>query len=288
MYDMIYFPNLGIHLDNVGRGFTVFGFHVAFYGLIVGIAILLGFVLGFRDAKITGQKQDDYMNMGIIGVVAGIAGARLYYVIFSWDFYRGQLLQIFNLRAGGLAILGGVIGAFSTVLIYSRVKKLNTLQMCDTVAICMVNGQMLGRWGNFLNREAFGGYTNNLFAMQLPVRAVRYGDISAEMQAHIQVIDGIDFIQVHPTFLYESALCAVILALLILLRKRKQYHGQLFLLYLLLYGVGRFFIEGLRTDQLLLPMIHLPVSQVLAAAMAIISIVLLIVLNFKQKSMRKL
>jgi len=283
----INFPNLGIHLENVPSGFDVFGFHIAFYGVIIGLAILAGFLIAFRLAAESGQKQETYMDMGLIGVVLGIIGARAYYVIFSWEYYRQNPMSIFNIREGGLAIFGGIIMAFLTVLVYSKVKKLNTLQIADVIAICIVNGQMLGRWGNFFNREAFGGYTNNLLAMQLPRDRVRLSDITPVMSAHIQTIEGVDFIQVHPTFLYESLLCLAILLFLVLYRKHKKFHGELFLIYLAAYGLGRFFIEGLRTDQLILGWIGLPVSQLLAGTIFVVASICLVVTYIKKRTVAR-
>ena len=262
-YD-ISFPNLGITLDHVGKEITVFGFKIAYYGIIIGAAILIGFLIATHEAKRTRQNPEDYLDMGIIGVVAGIVGARLYFVIFSWDMYKDDLLEIFNTRNGGLAIYGGVIGAVIAVFILARVKHLSPFQILDTVAMAILNGQMLGRWGNFFNREAFGGYTDSLFAMRLPLDAVRSGDVTEVMRRNMETIGGVDYIQVHPTFLYESVWCAVLLVILVLYRKHKKYEGELFLLYVFGYGLGRVWIEGLRTDQLLLPGIGLPVSQLLA------------------------
>ena len=172
-YD-ISFPNLGIYLDHVGKNISIHGFTIAYYGIIIGIAILIGFVIATSEAKRTRQNPDDYLDMGIIGVIAGIAGARIYFVIFSWDLYKDNLLDIFNLREGGLAIYGGVIAAVIAVFVLAKVKKLSPFQILDTIALALLNGQMLGRWGNFFNREAFGEYTDGLFAMRLPLDAVRY------------------------------------------------------------------------------------------------------------------
>ena len=138
---------------------------------------------------------------------------------------------------------------------------------------------MLGRWGNFFNREAFGGYTDSLFAMRLPIDAVRSSDVTEQMRAHIQMIDGVEYIQVHPTFLYESLWCCALLILLFAYRKHKKYEGELFLLYMFGYGLGRAWIEGLRTDQLLLPGIGLPVSQLLAGVLVVTTGVLLVYLR---------
>ena len=269
-YD-ISFPNIGIYLDHVGKSISVFGFEIAYYGIIIGSAILIGFLIATAEAKQTRQNPEDYLDMGIIGVIAGIAGARIYYVIFSWDMYKDNLLDIFNLREVGLAIYGGVIGAVIAVFVLARVKRLSPFQILDTVAMEILNGQMLGRWGNFFNREAFGGYTDSLFAMRLPLDAVRSSDVTEQMRAHIETIGGVDYIQVHPTFLYESAWCAVLLIILVLYRKHKKYEGELFLLYVFGYGLGRVWIEGLRTDQLLLPGIGLPVSQLLAGIIVVVA-----------------
>ena len=269
-YD-ISFPNLGIYLDHVGNNISILGFEIAYYGIIIGCAILIGFLIATSEAKRTRQNPEDYLDMGIVGVIAGIVGARAYYVIFSWDMYKDNLLHIFNLREGGLAIYGGVIGAVIAVFVLARIKRLSPFQILDTIAMALLNGQMLGRWGNFFNREAFGEYTDSLFAMRLPLDAVRSGDVTELMREHIERIDGVSYIQVHPTFLYESVWCCVLLIILALYRKHKKYEGELFLLYIFGYGLGRVWIEGLRTDQLLLPGIGLPVSQLLAGCIVIVA-----------------
>ena len=285
MHYNINFPHLGIHLEHVGKSITVFGFEIAFYGIIIGCAILIGFLIATSEAKRTRQNPEDYLDMGIIGVVCGIAGARLYYVVFSWDMYKDNLLNILNLREGGLGIYGGVIAAVITVIICAKVKRLNAPQIFDTVALAILNGQMLGRWGNFFNREAFGEYTDSLFAMQLPLDAVRNSDVTETMRANMQVVDGVSYIQVHPTFLYESVWCLILFILLFLYRKHKKYEGELFLLYLFGYGLGRVWIEGLRTDQLLIPGIGFPVSQLLAWLIVVVTGGLLIYLWRNHKRM---
>lgn len=281
-YD-IRFPHLGIVLDHVDKSISLFGFEVAFYGMIIGSAILIGFWIAMSEAKRMGQDPENYLDMGIIGVILGIVGARLYYVLFSWDMYKDNLLQIFNLRAGGLAIYGGVIGAVIAVFACAKWKKLCAPQIFDTIAIALINGQMLGRWGNFFNREAFGEYTDSFFAMQLPLDAVRAGDVTELMRKNIEIIDGVKYIQVHPTFLYESLWCCMVMIGLILYRKHKKFEGELFLLYLFGYGLGRVWIEGLRTDQLLIPGVGFPVSQVLAGVMVIVTAVVFVYLRRKKR-----
>lgn len=274
-YD-ISFPHLGIHLEHVGKTISIFGFEIAYYGIIIGTAILLGFVIATAEAKRTGQDPENYLDMGMIGVVFGIIGARLYYVIFSWDMYKDNLLEILNIREGGLAIYGGVIAAVLTVIIAAKVKHLSAPQIFDTIALALLNGQMLGRWGNFFNREAFGEYTDSLFAMRLPIDAVRSSDVTEQMRMHIQSIGGVEYIQVHPTFLYESLWCCALLIILFVHRKHKKYEGELFLLYMFGYGLGRVWIEGLRTDQLILPVVGLPVSQLLAGVLVVVMGILIV------------
>lgn len=178
-------------------------------------------------------------------------------------------MSIFNIRQGGLAIYGGIIGACIAVVIYSRKKKQNFSLLMDTASMSIVFGQIMGRWGNFFNREAFGDYTNNLFAMQLPVSAVRANEITQKMWDHVVTVNGVEYIQVHPTFLYESLWNVGVLLFLFWFRKRKKFNGEVFLMYLIGYGLGRIWIEGLRTDQLLLPVVGLPVSQLLSGCLVV-------------------
>lgn len=273
----INFPHLGIYLENVGKNISIFGFEIAFYGITIALAMLAGLWLAMHTAKKTGQDPDDYFNLGMIAIICALIGARVYYVIFDWENYRNNLLEILNLRNGGLAIYGGVIGGVLATLGYARVKKLKFWQLADTACVGLVLGQMIGRWGNFFNREAFGGYTDKLFAMQLPLNAVYSWDVTPEMLEHLQTIDGIQYIQVHPTFLYESLWNLMVLILLLLYRKHKKFHGEVFLLYLLGYGLGRAWIEGMRTDQLWIPGTEIPVSQVLAVVLVIFSLVMIVV-----------
>lgn len=279
----INFPNLGIYLEHVGKNFSIFGFEVAYYGCIIALSILLGYLLAAKEAKRTGQNPEDYLDLLLYAVVFAIVGARIYYVAFRWDVYKNDLWSILNLRQGGLAIYGGVIGAFITVYVFSKKRKLSCTKMFDTACVGLVAGQILGRWGNFFNREAFGDYTNGLFAMQLPVSAVRSGEITEKMWDHLQTINGVDFIQVHPTFLYEGLWNFGVILFLYWYRDRKKFQGELVLWYLTLYGAGRFWIEALRTDQLLIPGIGFPVSQLLGLLLAIGGILTILIGHQKVK-----
>lgn len=279
----INFPNLGIHLKNVGQTISVFGFEIAYYGIIIGLGVLAGIAIAAFLAKKTGQDPDTYYDLALYAVILSVLGARIYYVIFSWDSYKDDLLSIFNIRQGGLAIYGGVITAIITVYVYAKVKKIPFGLMTDTAGPGLILGQIIGRWGNFFNREAFGDYTDNLFAMQLPVDAVRSSDITEKMMEHMDVIDGIRYIQVHPTFFYESLWNVCVLVIMLWWVKRKQFDGQVFLIYLFGYGVGRFWIEGLRTDSLMLFGSGLRVSQALALVMAIGAIAINFIMLKKNK-----
>ena len=276
MTESINFPNLGIHLEHVGQKISILGFDIAYYGMIIGIGILAGLLMAVWEAKRTKQNPETYYDLALYAVIFSIIGARMYYVLFSWDMYKNDLLSIFNLREGGLAIYGGVIAAMITVFVFSRVKKISFGLLVDTAGLGLILGQIIGRWGNFFNREAFGEYTNNLFAMQLPVDAVRASDITEKMREHMEVINGIEFIQVHPTFLYESVWNIGVLIVLLLWRKHKKFNGEICLMYLFGYGVGRFWVEGLRTDQLQFSN-GIAVSQVLAAVLVVVSVVWIVI-----------
>ena len=286
----IAFPNLGIYLNHVIRYIHLFSWPVAVYGITMALGILAGLLVASWAAGKTGQNPEDYTNIALLGIVLGLLGARTYYVIFSWDYYSRHPGEILDLRGGGLALYGSLIGAVAAVLIYCRWKKLRILLVLDTACLGMVTGQIIGRWGNFFNREAFGEYTDNLFAMRLPLEAVRADEVTPLMHAHEQVIDGITYIQVHPTFLYESMWNLGVLVLLVILtvRGKKRFDGEIFLLYLLIYGIGRFWIEALRTDQLLIPGTRIPVSQVLAAVLAAGSLVLILILRRRRQAMKEI
>lgn len=274
----INFPNLGIHLEHVGKNIMIGNFSIAYYGMVIAIGMMLGMSLCTWRAKETGQSQDDYVDLVIVGLICGVIGARIYYVIFAWDYYKDNPLSAFNIRQGGLAIYGGIIAAVFSLYVMSRFKKIPFLKILDTIAIGIPLGQIIGRWGNFFNREAFGGYTDNIFAMQLPVSAVRQNEITQEMWDHLVTIGGVDYIQVHPTFLYEGLWNCGVLLMLFLMRNRTKSAGELFMLYIAGYGLGRFWIESLRTDQLLLPGTQIPVSMVVSA-LGVIGSVIFIVLG---------
>ena len=272
----IRFPHLGIEITSLGKGITIGGFTIAFYGMIIAFGMVMGYLLTAFQAKRTGQEPDLYLDLALWDIVFAVIGARIYYVIFSWDYYKDNLLQIFNTRGGGLAIYGGVIAGVITTIIFGKIRKQNFFQLLDTACVGLITGQIIGRWGNFCNREAFGGYTDSLFAMQLKESDVAPANLTHTVLKHIVEIDGVRYIQVHPTFLYESLWNVGVLIILLLFTKHRRYNGQIFLIYLLGYGLGRVWIEGLRTDQLIFFGTGVAVSQVLSGVLVVISAGILI------------
>ena len=275
-YDLS-FVNLGIKIQSLKNSINILGLDIAFYGIIIACGMLLGLVVATRDARRRGQNPDDYSDFALYAIIFSIIGARLYYVIFSWNLYKDNPIQILNIRGGGLAIYGGVIAAALTLYFFCRIKKKSFLEMADTGVLGLVTGQILGRWGNFFNMEAFGSYTNNLFAMQLRKDLVNPAMISENLINNIVNVNGVEYIQVHPTFLYESTWNLFLLIFLLWYRKKQTFKGEIFYLYLGGYGLGRFIIEGLRTDSLMLFGTGIAVSQGLALLCFIISTIMIII-----------
>ena len=279
----IRFVHLGITINHLKSSISVFGFRIAFYGIIIGIGMLAGIWIAQSDAKRRGQDPELYLDFALYAIICSIIGARIYYVLFEWDYYKENLLQIFNLRAGGLAIYGGVIGAVVTLIVFTRVRKLSFLSMADSGCLGLITGQIIGRWGNFFNCEAFGGYTESLFAMRIKKSIVNPSMISQDLLNHLIVENGVEYIQVHPTFLYESLWNLGVLLFMLWYRKRKRFDGEMLAIYFMGYGLGRCWIEGLRTDQLILFGTGIPVSQALSMLLVLAAAVFLIVKGRKYK-----
>ncbi|NLO09211.1 MAG: prolipoprotein diacylglyceryl transferase [Clostridiales bacterium] len=300
----INFPNMGIELKNVPSGFDVFGFNIAFYGVLIGLGMLFGWLIAEWMAKKTGQSTELYLDFALIAIIVSVIFTRLGYVLFSLDEFIDNPLEIFNFRSGGLMIYGGIFGAILSAIVFTRIKKYPFWLLADTGCIGLILGQVIGRWGNFFNREVFGKYTNGIFAMQLNVNDVSYDfrtkdivslqakyvgkqatfDRIMELRDNIAVVDGIEYIQVHPTFLYESLWNLALLIILIIYTKHKKFDGEIMLLYLAGYGLGRFWIEGIRIDQLFLWGTSIPISQLISLLLIIVSLVMII---FKRVKLAK-
>lgn len=249
-------PGLGIEI-NPSDGFSIGTFSIKWYGVIIAVGVFLAVIYGLRRTKQFGITEDDLLNMLLIGLPAAIVGARLYYVVFEWDQFFGPGIpwyKFLDIRGGGLAIYGGIIGAVLTVLIYTHVKKQKILPYLDLLGLGLLIGQSIGRWGNFFNREAHGGITDCFLRMGLYENGT--------------------WQYFHPTFLYESVWNAIGFVLLHFASKKRKYDGQVFLWYVAWYGLGRMLIEGLRTDSLYIGPFR--VSQLLAGASFLIAAVILL------------
>lgn len=266
----VQFPNMGgleFTIDNVA--FKIFGWPVYWYGIIISLAFIVAVVLGMRDSKNFGIEPDDIIDLVIVAAPLSIIGARLYYVIFNWSEFQGDIKSIVNIRTGGLAIYGGVITAVLVTYVFSKIKKIDVLKLLDMGSPYLVLAQAIGRWGNFTNQEAFGVNTN------LP-----WGMTSETIKTQLEILrnSGVNVnpdLPVHPTFLYESLWNLGVFLLLMRFRKHKKLRGEVFCGYVILYGIGRAWIEGLRTDSLMLGPFR--VSQVLSVILAVVFIVVFLI-----------
>ena len=259
-YTTISFPFLGLEL-NPGRSFDLGPLTVNFYGLIIGVGLLLAVWYGCKRSKEFGIRQDDILD-GVLWVTPfAILCARLYYCIFSWDSYASNPISILYIWEGGLAIYGGVLGAIVGVMVFCKIKKIKLTALLDLVSLGFLIGQSIGRWGNFFNREAHGSAT----------------DIFCRMGLLNKWTGMVEYY--HPTFLYESLWNAAGFVLLHFLSKKRKYDGQIALGYAAWYGLGRAFIEGLRTDSLMWGPVR--VSQALAAVSCLAAVTILVVKHFR-------
>ncbi len=279
-YNEIVFPHLGIDVKIDSTAFTIFGVPIQWYGLIITFGLLLAMIFGFRNMRRLGIDPDRAIDAVIGGIIGGLVGARVYYVVFNWSQYAGNWKEIVNVRNGGLAIYGGLIGAVLVGGIICKLRKVKLLPMLDIVGVCFLLGQGIGRWGNFTNQEAFGSNTDSLFGMSGGrIQDWIYDNYTAKGDLTLSA----DYL-VHPCFLYESVWCLLgFILLAAALKKWRKFDGQIFLMYIGWYGMGRFFIEGLRTDSLMLGTLR--VSQLVAALCVIASVILLLVMSSRVKRM---
>ena len=260
----ITFPNLGISVNPSRVAFTVLGKDIYWYGIIIAAGFLLAVIYAMRRAPSFGLTEDNILDMLFVAVPLAIVCARLYYCIFYWDLYRDNPIAILYVWEGGLAIYGGVIGAVIGVAIFCRVKKLPIGPLLDVGGLGLLIGQMIGRWGNFMNREAHGAITDGFFKMGIADAA---GNVT----------------YYQPTFLYESVWNLVGFVALHFYSKRRKFDGEVFLLYLAWYGLGRAWIEGLRTDSLYLFNTGIRVSQLLAVLSCVAAIAVLVYVRVVRK-----
>lgn len=281
--NQVVFPKLGIDFNISDTMFTIFGIEIKWYGFLIAIGMLIAMVYAFKNMKSYGIDPDRAIDVVIGGVIGGLIGARAYYVIFNWDSYSGDFLKMINIRNGGLGIYGGIIGAILAGAIVAKIRKVKLMPLLDLVGIGFLVGQGIGRWGNFTNQEAFGCNTDSIFGMssgKIQSWIINHGNTATLAEG--QTLDPL--VPVHPCFLYESAWCLLGFVLLVIFAKKiRKFDGQIFLTYVAWYGLGRFFIEGLRTDSLMIGTLR--VSQVLALVCFVVSVILLITIGLKVKRM---
>lgn len=247
----VIFPGLNINLSFSNIAFEIVGIKIYWYGLLIMSAIIIAIILMKKDDGKYNIKFDDLIYLFVFLIPISFICARIYYVIFYFNYYQDNLLNIFNIRDGGLAIYGGIIGGIATTMVYCKIRKIKILDMLDYIAPYLILGQAIGRWGNFFNVEAFGSQTTSLFRMG--------------------IFQNGNYIEVHPTFLYESIADFAIFILLFLIRNKRKYNGEITFLYLMLYSIARFFIEGIRTDSLMF--YNFRISQILSLIIFIISFI---------------
>lgn len=267
----IWFPHLNIEIYTLDRvAFTLFGLDVYWYGIFIALAFIVGLFVADFNGKRVSYNTEIIFDFIPYGMIFSIIGARIYYVLFSFSYYKDHLNEIFSLRDGGLGVYGGIICAFFALFLYSKKRNINFLESCDVAIPGVAIGQAIGRWGNFFNKEAFGGYTDNLFAMRLRT------DIASFVPKNLEILtfNGADYIQVHPTFFYESVMDLSISIFLLLFYKNKKFDGHIFCLYFALYGFGRFFIESLREDQLMF--LGIPISMAVSFIFVALSVTIIL------------
>ena len=279
----IQFPELGwkFHIDPTA--FTVFDFQIQWYGIIITIGLILALIYVLPRMKRFGLDADRAIDVIIGGVIGGIVGARIYYVLMRWDEYKWDWKAIINTRNGGLAIFGGIIGGILIGYIIARIRKVKALPMLDVVSLGFLIGQGIGRWGNFVNQEAFGTNTDSFLGMTGGTiqRTIADG-MSMDGDMYKNGLEMLWEKPVHPCFLYESIWCLLGFVILAFWSKRRKYDGQIFLMYLTWYGAERFLVEGIRTDSLMLGNIR--ISQALAAVIFVASVILQIVFFIRRKN----
>ena len=257
----ITFPNLGLELDINPVAFSIFGREIYWYGIIIVSAIVLALILAWKNRDTYGISWDTITDFAFVVIPIGVISARIYYVIFQWDYYKDNLFDIIKIWNGGIAIYGAIIGGIITAIFFCKKKKIKFLDLADFCAPYVVLCQSIGRWGNFVNREAYGAITDSFLKM---------GIYSAG-----------EYIYVHPTFLYESICTFIIFCILYSYRHKRKFSGEIFYLYMILYGISRFFVEGLRTDSLYL--FGFRISQILALIFVVVFGILLLKTHKKMK-----
>lgn len=273
----VQFPGLGLNITINRVAFSIGGIQIYWYGILITLGIALAVTYALKRAKSVGLDPDRIIDATIGGVVGAIVGARLYWVIFTWDDYKDNLLEIFSVRDGGLGFYGGLIGGLLVGAIVAKIRKLKLPPILDLAGIGFLIGQALGRWGNFFNHEAFGSNTTLPWGMTSVKIQSYLSEHASELSANGITVD--PSLPVHPCFFYESIWCAIGFVLLHFYLKHRKFDGEVFLMYVAWYGFERFIVEGLRTDSLMIG--QLRASQAVAAISVIAAVLAIIIIRGK-------
>lgn len=248
--------------------FRIFGIDIMWYGILIASAMLIGSIIALMESRRVGFDENYILDVILYCIPSAIIGARLYYVIFEWNNYKNNPAEIFAIRNGGLAIHGGIIGAAIAAFIYTRIKRVSFLKIADICAPSLILGQAIGRWGNFFNQEAYGGMVSSEFISRFP-KFIQKG----------MLIGGAYY---HPTFLYESIWDFFVFVFLMIYKKKNKRDGYVFFLYMILYSIGRFFVEGLRLDSLMVG--RLRAAQLVSVGMILLGILSMIIVRKRDTS----
>lgn len=279
----IRFDGLGINLGYVPKSLQFLGIEVSMLGILLTVSMLLGILFVVLEAKRRDQDQNVMLGAILMAVPGAVIGGRLFYVVFSWNLYKSDPMTILSLKDGGMAYYGAVLGGILFVMIYSGLRRVPFGEVADNLTFAVLIVQIFTRWGDFFNRESFGMYTEAFTAMQLPLASVRSGEVTSMMRENLLTIDGASWIQVHPTFLYESVWCAILFLIFVIIKRKKRFSGEIYMRYMAAYGFERFFIEWLRTDQLWIPTTTLPINMILAASFFVVFNLALVVSGAMEK-----
>ena len=285
------FPNLGFLFEYEDRIFSVLGFDITIYGILMAVSLLIGLGMILLCARWQKLNLNLCLGASISALVGGVIGGRLYYIAFSWSQFSGKSWKILcDIRSGGISIYGAILGGVLVAALFCRLSRTSFWKMADLACMGILIGQIIGKWGSFFNRESFGEYVDNILSMQLPLTAVRAGEVTTTMRENLQMVDGVSCILVQPLFLYESLWCLLVLMLLMMHLRRRVFQGEIFLRYLAGYGLGRFVIQWMRTDKVFFPGTEIDVSLVISGVLFVLCTVIVtvkIVMAKKRARVRK-
>lgn len=282
----VYFPKLGIRFQNLGRSFTLGTHEISYFGVLIAIGVLLAAYYIVIQARRSGQNPNKSLWGMIIAGGGALIGARGMYILLHQDLYKNPEVSWWNLKAGGLSFYGAILGGLLFAWVYCLARKLAFRKTLDIYCMGILLLQIVGRFGNFFNRECFGDYTNSIFAMQIPVSFVHTGAMTEKIQQNLVSVDGITFASVHPLFLYEAIWWIVLFFFLGSYRRKKKFDGELFAVWLCGVALFRILVEYLNAEKILLPKLNQPIFALISAVTALICVICILLGRSKAKKER--